>query len=137
MRAAILYGKEQIIVEERQAPGDPAPDEVQVRIRAVGLCGSDLKYFYSGGVSSAIAQPFALGHEAAGEIVAVGRDVDGFRVGDRVVVEPGKPCWTCEQCLNGDYNLCPRWSSGLALARWRAAGLINWPANLCSLAHYP
>lgn len=131
MRAAILYGKEQIIVEERQAPGDPAPDEVQVRIRAVGLCGSDLKYFYSGGVSSAIAQPFALGHEAAGEIVAVGRDVDGFRVGDRVVVEPGKPCWTCEQCLNGDYNLCPKMEFMASRSHDGALReLINWPAKL-------
>lgn len=131
MRAAILYGKEHIVVEERQAPGDPAADEVQIRIRTVGLCGSDLKYFYTGGVSSAITQPFALGHEPAGKIVAVGSGVHGFRIGDRVAVEPGKPCWTCEQCLTGNYNLCPHMYFMASRSHDGALReIINWPARL-------
>jgi L-iditol 2-dehydrogenase len=48
-----------------------------------------------------------LGHEAAGEIVALGTDVDSFKVGDRVVMEPGIPCGNCDFCLSGRYNLCP------------------------------
>jgi L-iditol 2-dehydrogenase len=131
MRAAVLYGKEKIVVEDRPSPGMPEPDEVQVRVHSVGLCGSDLKYFYSGGVSSAVQQPFALGHEAAGQVVAVGSDVQGFSPGDRVVIEPGRPCWKCQLCRQGDYNLCP--NMYFMASRSRDGALreyINWPANL-------
>jgi L-iditol 2-dehydrogenase len=131
MRAAILYGQEHIVVEDRPDPGAPAPDEVQIRVRAVGLCGSDLKYFYSGGVSGGIKQPFALGHEAAGDVIAVGSDITAFAPGDRVAIEPGKPCWKCPQCLQGDYNLCP--NMYFMASRSRDGALrerLNWPANL-------
>lgn len=48
-----------------------------------------------------------LGHESAGQILEVGSAVKGFKVGDRVSIEPGLSCWDCEQCLDGRYNICP------------------------------
>jgi L-iditol 2-dehydrogenase len=68
---------------------DPAPGEVQARIRAIGICGSDLHYFAEGGIGDTPAlYPMVLGHEPAGEIVKVGAGVTGWSVGDRAVLEP-------------------------------------------------
>ena len=70
-------------------PPDPAAGEVLVRLRAVGICGSDMHWYKEGGIGSSLASyPQVLGHEPAGEIVAVGKGVDGIRVGQRVAVEP-------------------------------------------------
>jgi L-iditol 2-dehydrogenase len=131
MRAAVLHGKENIVIEDWPRPGIPDPGEVQVRVHSVGLCGSDLKYFFSGGVSSAIQQPFILGHEVSGEIVAVGNHVQRLAVGDRVVIEPGRPCWECDLCRQGDYNLCPNmYFMGSRSRDGALREYINWPANL-------
>ena len=85
-----------------------AADEVLVQLGAGGICGSDLHYFHHGGVGDfRLRQPMTLGHEVAGEIVAVGAEVTRVRVGDRVAVNPSRPCLECEQCLAGHSNLCP------------------------------
>lgn len=131
MKAVVLYEKQRVSVDDRPEPGDPAPGEVTVRVRAVGLCGSDLKYFQQGGVSTPIKRPFVLGHEAVGTISRVGAGVDTVKVGDRVTIEPGKPCWTCAFCRSGDYNLCPQMY--FMASRSRDGALqeyLNWPANL-------
>jgi L-iditol 2-dehydrogenase len=79
-----------------------------VRIHAVGVCGSDTHYFDHGRIGRFVVEsPLVLGHEAAGVVVAVGSSVDPARVGQRVSIEPGVPCRSCEQCLAGRYNLCP------------------------------
>ena len=83
-------------------------DDVLVNIKAVGICGSDVHYYAKGRVGDFVVEyPFLLGHEAAGVVTAVGENVRNFAVGDRVTMEPGIPCGTCEQCLKGRYNLCP------------------------------
>lgn len=94
--------------------------EVAIATRATTLCGSDIHYFqhYRNG-SIAVRQPLCLGHEAAGEVVAVGPGVTDRRVGDRVAVEPGVACGACELCAAGRYNLC----TGL---RFRGSGSA-WP----------
>lgn len=131
MRAAVLSEAHAIAVEERPPPDPPAPDEVTIRVRAVGLCGSDVKYWIDGGVSTPISQPFVLGHEAAGEIVAVGSGVRYLSVGDRVAVEPGRPCGACSVCRRGDYNLCPEMFFLGSRGRDGALReLLNWPASL-------
>ncbi len=108
VRAAVLTGTGTIEVQDRPRPV-PRPDEVLVEIRSVGVCGSDTHYFEHGRIGSFVVDgPLILGHEAAGRIVQVGADVDPARVGERVSVEPGVPCRTCQQCLAGRYNLCPR-----------------------------
>jgi L-iditol 2-dehydrogenase len=88
-------------------PSDPAPGEVLVRLRAVGICGSDMHWYKEGGIGSTPAvYPQVLGHEPAGEIVAVGKGVEGVRIGQRVAVEPAIVCGHCEFCRSGHHNNC-------------------------------
>ncbi|MGI5129985.1 NAD(P)-dependent alcohol dehydrogenase [Pseudonocardia sp. CA-107938] len=106
MRASVLRAIGEITVEHRPVP-QPGPQEVLVRISAVGVCGSDTHYFEHGRIGDfVVTGPLVLGHEAAGRITAVGADVDARRVGQRVAIEPGVPDLTCEQCRAGRYNLC-------------------------------
>jgi L-iditol 2-dehydrogenase len=88
---------------------DPGPGEVTVRIRACGICGSDLHWWAEGGVGARkAAYPCILGHEPAGEIAAIGPGVTDLRTGDRVAVEPAITCGACEFCRAGRFNLCDR-----------------------------
>ena len=108
MRVAVLNRPGEIEVVARADP-QPGPEEVRVRVAAVGVCGSDTHYFDHGRIGSyVVTAPLVLGHEASGVIDAVGPGVDEARVGQRVSVEPGVPCRKCEQCLAGRYNLCPQ-----------------------------
>lgn len=86
----------------------PGPGEALIRVKSVGICGSDVHYFHDGGIGDCkVEPPFLLGHECAGEVVALGEGVQGLCVGDRVALEPGIPCGKCEMCMTGRYNLCP------------------------------
>ena len=108
MRTSVLAGTKTITMEKRQLPAY-GPDEVLVKIAAVGVCGSDVHYFRHGRIGDFVVDaPLVLGHEASGTIVAVGDGVDPSRVGQRVAVEPQHPCGKCRECLAGLYNLCPR-----------------------------
>jgi len=85
------------------------PDEVLVKIKAVGVCGSDVHYYDVGRIGDfVVRKPLILGHECSGEIVELGREVKGFQVGDRVALEPGVPCRKCCYCKEGRYNLCSK-----------------------------
>lgn len=107
MRAAVLNRPGEVEVVERPAP-QPGPHEVLVRVRAVGVCGSDTHYYDHGRIGRFVVEsPLVLGHESAGVVEAVGEKVDPARVGQRVSIEPGVPCLRCAQCLAGRYNLCP------------------------------
>lgn len=107
MRVAVLNGPHDITLEEREAPV-PGEHEVLVRVGAVGVCGSDTHYYEHGRIGHyVVEEPMILGHESSGVIEAVGPGVDPARVGQRVSIEPGTPCFTCTQCLAGRYNLCP------------------------------
>lgn len=107
MRVSVLRGAHDLAVEERPEP-TPGPHEVVVRVRSVGVCGSDVHYYEHGRIGSySVDSPLILGHEASGEVVAVGDHVDRSRVGQRVSLEPGVPDFTCGECRAGRYNLCP------------------------------
>ncbi|ELZ97983.1 zinc-binding dehydrogenase [Haloferax mucosum ATCC BAA-1512] len=95
--------------EHSQRPRpSPGAEEVLVRMNHVGICGSDIHYFQHGRIGEYVVEsPLILGHESAGEVVAVGRDVEHLSVGDRVALEPGVPCGECVRCRTGSYNLCP------------------------------
>ncbi|MFK0239829.1 NAD(P)-dependent alcohol dehydrogenase [Microbacterium sp. NPDC090281] len=108
MRASVLVRAGELTVETRPVP-TPSADQVIVRVNAVGICGSDVHYFHEGRIGDfVVAEPLVLGHEAGGVIVAVGADVDDSRLGERVSIEPQRPCRVCEFCRSGRYNLCPR-----------------------------
>jgi L-iditol 2-dehydrogenase len=107
MRAAVLYGVEDLKIEERSVP-QPGASEVLVQINAVGVCGSDVHYYKHGRIGDfVVKQPIVLGHESGGVIVDVGSGVDPARLGTRVSIEPGVPDLTCTECRAGRYNLCP------------------------------
>ena len=106
MRAFILHDKEDLRNGELPTPKAHS-GQVIVRVRCVGICGSDVHYFSHGRVGNFVPKrPFALGHEFAGEVSDIGEDVSGFLVGNRVVIDPSQPCGQCRYCRNGRYNLC-------------------------------
>jgi L-iditol 2-dehydrogenase len=114
MWAARLYGAKDIRVEQIAAPREPRAGEVAIRVKAVGVCGSDLHTYADGRIGdTAVQSPLVLGHEFGGVVEAVGAEaLDGLdqplRVGQRVAVDPAVPCWRCEMCEAGHPNLCRR-----------------------------
>jgi L-iditol 2-dehydrogenase len=107
MQAAVLVKKGEIRIEERPVP-QVAADEVLIKVASVGVCGSDVHYYREGRIGDFVVDaPLVLGHEVSGRIVGVGRDVDPARIGERVAIEPQRPCRVCGQCTAGRYNLCP------------------------------
>lgn len=107
MRASVLVEPGRTELRRVGVPS-PGPDQVLVRIAAVGVCGSDTHYFAHGRIGDfVLTAPMILGHEAAGTVVAVGSGVATDRVGQRVAIEPQRACRVCEQCKQGRYNLCP------------------------------
>ena len=107
MRVSVLREPGVVEVRERPVP-EPGPGEVLVKVRSVGVCGSDVHYYRHGRIGSHVVRaPMVLGHEPGGVVAAVGPGVVAPRPGQRVSVEPGVPCRACVQCLAGRYNLCP------------------------------
>jgi len=105
MKAAVLYGREDVRVEEI-APAALRPGEVRVGIGAALTCGTDLKVFKRGYHARMIVPPAVFGHEFAGRILEVGEGVDDWQIGDRVVAANSAPCGACAYCRNGQENLC-------------------------------
>lgn len=107
MLAAVL--NKPLDMELKQVPIPvPGKDEALVKVYCIGVCGSDVHYYEHGKIGRYVVEkPIILGHELAGEVVALGEAVQGLQVGDRVAVEPGVTCGRCEYCKSGRYNLCP------------------------------
>jgi L-iditol 2-dehydrogenase len=111
--AAVLYDRENLRLE--QVP-EPTPDvgEVVIRVGAATTCGTDLKVWRRGGHAKMLKPPTLFGHEAAGEIVALGEGVTSWKIGDRVVANNSAPCMKCYFCQREEYSLCPNltWNNG-------------------------
>lgn len=107
MNAMMLTGIRQM--EMRQVP-DPMivnDNDVLIRMKVVGVCGSDVHYYKSGRIGSQVVEyPFPVGHEGAGEVVKTGAAVTRVSPGDRIAIEPAMPCWECDQCLAGRPHTC-------------------------------
>ncbi len=101
MRVAVYYSNQDIRLEDRPVPA-VGPGEVLVRVRACGVCGSDVLEWYR-----RPRAPVVLGHEIAGEVVEVGAGVPHLRPGDRVVVAHHVPCGACIYCHAGHETVCP------------------------------
>jgi len=107
MRSAPLVAPRRIELVETNSPEGPRQGELLVKMRAVGLCGTDVHWWAEGRVHSTPAvYPQVLGHEPVGEVVAAGQGVRDFRPGDRVAMEPLLTCGHCEFCRAGRHNLC-------------------------------
>jgi L-idonate 5-dehydrogenase len=105
-RAAILHAPHDLRIEDVPV-ASPGSGEVLVRVGAGGICGSDLHYYHHGGFGTVrIKEPMVLGHEVAGTIERVGPDVADRSVGQRVAINPSRPCNRCPYCLEGLQNHC-------------------------------
>ncbi len=100
MKAAVYYGKDDLRVEEMSVP-EISEGELLVRVHASGICGSDVMHWYRAGRG-----PLVLGHEIAGEVVAVGAGVQGYKAGDRICAAHHVPCNTCLYCRSGHHTVC-------------------------------
>ncbi len=104
-RACRLHGQHDLQIEY-VALRDPSPGEVLVRLGAGGICGSDLHYYHDGGFGHIrVREPIILGHEAAGTIEAVGDGVS-LQVGQKVALNPSRPCHDCTYCRDGLFQHC-------------------------------
>lgn len=105
MKAAVLHGREDVRIEEVDSR-PLGPGEVRLRIEAALTCGTDLKVYKRGYHARMIVPPAVFGHEMAGTLAEVLPDVQGWRVGDRVVAANSAPCGTCFYCAQPQENLC-------------------------------
>lgn len=106
MKAAVLYANEDIRYADWETP-KVRPGTVKVRVRATGICGSDVPRVLHNG---AHFYPIVLGHEFAGDVVEVGEGVTNIKVGDTVAGAPLLPCMKCDDCQNGNFSLCKHYS---------------------------
>jgi L-iditol 2-dehydrogenase len=107
MLAAVLHNARDVRVGEVSDPR-PSADEVLIRIRACGVCGTD-NSLYRGDYPG--SYPVVIGHEFSGEVVEAGSAAGGFSPGDRVTVDPNRVCHACPYCRSGNEHLCESLSS--------------------------
>ncbi len=105
MQAALYFLGEHNLKLENVAIDEPQAHEVQVKIMACGICGSDLHLIH--GFLKPVKSPIILGHEASGIVCKTGRNVTTVKVGDPVVISAGTSCGKCKFCLSQRENLCP------------------------------
>lgn len=105
-RVCRLYAQGDIRIEEAEV-AEPGLGQVLVAMGAGGICGSDLHYYQDGGFGPIrVKEPIILGHEVAGTVTAIGPGVDGIAIGDRIAVNPSRPCNECRYCLEGLQQHC-------------------------------
>ncbi|MBW8332978.1 MAG: alcohol dehydrogenase catalytic domain-containing protein [Prolixibacteraceae bacterium] len=107
MRTMVLTGIRKIEMIDRPQPEIKNPDDVLIKIKSVGVCGSDVHYFTEGKIGSqVVAFPFAVGHECSGIVIETGSSVTRVKPGDLVAIDPSIHCGTCDQCLSGRPHTC-------------------------------
>ncbi|MEN9686988.1 MAG: hypothetical protein RLZZ28_2774 [Bacteroidota bacterium] len=104
MKALCVQSPNQLVIEERPMPEMTSPEEVLIKVKAAGICGSDVHIYH--GTSSVATYPRVIGHEVVGEIVQTGTGIKDFAIGDRVIMDPVVSCGTCYQCRIGRSNVC-------------------------------
>ncbi|MFO8007020.1 MAG: alcohol dehydrogenase catalytic domain-containing protein [Candidatus Brocadiia bacterium] len=132
MRQIVLEAPRRFAVREVPTP-EPGAGEALLRMRKVGVCGSDMHLFRSGHIGDArMEKPHVIGHECVAEVAAVGTDADEELVGRRVSVEPSMTCGRCRWCRTGLENVCPENRFlGLPPVSGALAEYITHPAHLC------
>ena len=105
MKSAVFYGQHDLRVEQREIPA-PGPGEVQIQVKACGICGTDVHIYEGDKGAAEVHPPTILGHEFSGVVTATGSDVERFRAGDRVCIDPNGYCGACDFCRNGQVHFC-------------------------------
>ncbi|GAA5540819.1 MULTISPECIES: L-idonate 5-dehydrogenase [Brucella/Ochrobactrum group] len=106
MKAIVIHAAKDLRIDERELEM-AGPGEVEIRLAAGGICGSDLHYYNHGGFGTVrVKEPMILGHEVSGHIAALGEGVSGLAIGDLVAISPSRPCGHCEYCHKGLPNHC-------------------------------
>jgi L-idonate 5-dehydrogenase len=101
-----VHGAEDLRVVDVPMPS-PGPGEVLIRLGAAGICGSDMHYYFHGRNGSfEIREPLVPGHEASGVVAGIGAGVTRVKAGDRIAINPSRPCGRCPGCREGRENLC-------------------------------
>ncbi|MBN2089910.1 alcohol dehydrogenase catalytic domain-containing protein [candidate division KSB1 bacterium] len=107
MKAIFLTGLRRLEIGETRKPQLKQANDILIKIKSVGVCGSDIHYFKHGQIGRQVIQfPYIVGHECSGEIEAAGNGVTRFKPGDRVVIDPAISCLDCRQCQAGRYHTC-------------------------------
>ena len=107
MRTQMLTGLRRLEIRDVPNPVLTGSRDVMLKIRAVGVCGSDVHYYETGRIGSQIVQyPYAVGHECSAEVVQMGPEVKNLKAGQLVAVDPLIACGHCDQCLAGRVNTC-------------------------------
>ncbi len=107
MKAALLTGIRGLEIGEVPRPRIERDTDVLLRVREVGVCGSDVHYYTTGRIGSQVVKyPFPVGHETAATVEEVGRAVGRVKPGDRVAIEPAMSCGQCDQCRAGRPHTC-------------------------------
>lgn len=104
MKAIQVFKPGHLEIIEKEKPRITRGDEVLIRVRMVGICGSDMHIYH--GTSPVATYPRVIGHEMVGEVAELGPDVTRLAVGDKVVMEPIEWCGTCYACRSGRRNVC-------------------------------
>lgn len=105
MKSAVFYGKGDLRVEESRKPV-PGEHEVLIQVKACGVCGTDVHIYEGDEGAAEVTPPTILGHEFAGVVAEVGSKVSRFKPGDRVCVDPNRPCGACTPCRDGLAHYC-------------------------------
>jgi len=105
MKGAFYEGNKKFSIALSE-PQPPASGQVRLRVAYSGICGTDY-HIYLGHMDWRLKPPQVIGHEMSGEVVELGEGVEGFEIGDKVVVRPLAPCFKCPTCQEGYYNICP------------------------------
>lgn len=107
MRSMVLTGIRQMSQTTAPDPTLSGETDVLIRIRRVGVCGSDVHYYAEGRIGSQVVEyPYAVGHECAGVVEQVGTGVSRVKVGDKVAIDPAMSCFACDQCRCGRLHTC-------------------------------
>ncbi len=107
MKTMVLTGIRQMEMLEFPMPKIREDHDILIKMKVVGVCGSDVHYYTLGKIGSQVVQyPFPVGHEGAGEVVEVGSAVTSVKPGDRIAIEPAMPCGECDQCKVGRPHTC-------------------------------
>lgn len=105
MRQEVMTAPKEIMFRDVEIP-QPGPDEVLVKIKKIGICGSDIHVYH--GTHPYTSYPVTQGHEVSGQIVEFGANVTGVEIGQKVTIEPQVVCGECYPCRHGKYNLCEK-----------------------------